>query len=110
MSCYLDSVNSISPINSINLANGSMKTLLFYTLNPAGNKILLSSLLREMLADNRNKWLEKSEMLRGILGDAHYLYMSTGRAPAWLILKALSGPYPDRHEVIIPATPFQTLL
>lgn len=75
----------------------------FYSLPPAGNKIPFSLIFRVMMHGNRNGGLEKSELLKKIIGDAHLLYLSSGRAALWLILKALSSLHPSRHKVIIPA-------
>lgn len=52
---------------------------------------------------NRNGGLEKSELLKNVIGDAHLLYLSSGRTALWLILKALSRLHPERQKVIIPA-------
>lgn len=78
-------------------------TRFFYTLPPAGNKIPISLLLRAMFGANRNNGLQKSEALKQITGDGHTLYLSSGRAALWLILKTLSELSPKKRKVIIPA-------
>lgn len=43
------------------------------------------------------------EIMQNLLGTRHTLYLSSGRAALWLILKALSNINPKKREVIIPA-------
>lgn len=76
---------------------------LFYSLPPAGNKIPFSLLLRAMMSGNRNGGLKKSESLKKVIGDAHILYLSSGRAALWLILRVLAKLRPGKRKIIIPA-------
>ena len=80
-----------------------MKSPLFYSLPPAGQKITLGEVIRcihEMQSKNG------AGLLAGIkkyLGCEHLFYLSSGRAALWLALKAFSRSKPDRNEVLIPA-------
>lgn len=80
-----------------------MKYPLFYSLPPAGNKIPISILIRSL------KWIWGSlngtfeDSLKSYLGVENILYLSSGRASLWVILKTLSRIRPGKNEVIIPA-------
>lgn len=87
--CHLDPINSMPRP--------------FYSLPPAGKKIPLSLLFKAMIGGSRNGGLEKSSALKEIIGNALCLYLSSGRAALWLILKALSELNPKKRKVIIPA-------
>ena len=78
-------------------------TRFFYSLPPAGNKIPLSLLFKVMIGGSRNGGLEKSTAIKKVMGNAFSLYLSSGRAALWLILKTLSEFNPKKRKVIIPA-------
>jgi len=78
-------------------------TRFFYSLPPAGNKIPLSLLFKAMIGGSRNGGLENSTALKKVIGNAFSLYLSSGRAALWLILKTLSEFNPKKRKVIIPA-------
>jgi perosamine synthetase len=74
-------------------------TSFFRTLPPAGNKIPFSLISRSL----SNCHIDGSGFLSEYLEGAHTLFLSSGRAALWLILKALSSIHPERKKVIIPA-------
>jgi perosamine synthetase len=74
-------------------------TPLFYSIPPTGNKIPFSLILQSLKKGRDGT----SGFLSEYLEDAHTLFLSSGRAALWLILKALSSLHPSQHKVIIPA-------
>ena len=56
-----------------------------------------------MIGGSRNGGLENSTALKKVIGNAFSLYLSSGRAALWLILKTLSEFNPKKRKVIIPA-------
>jgi perosamine synthetase len=80
-----------------------MKTPLFHSIPPAGNKIPSSAILRSFKRRRSNSHESESLSLRRFLDDAHILHLSSGRAALWVILKAISALQPERKRVIIPA-------
>jgi dTDP-4-amino-4,6-dideoxygalactose transaminase len=79
-----------------------MKKPLFYSLPPAGNKIPVKAIARAM-KDGGRLSAGSFESIKDLLPAKHLLYLSSGRAALWLLLKALSCIQPDKQEVIIPA-------
>ena len=75
---------------------------MFYSLPPAGNKIPIKAIARA-IKDSRRSWWDQFESIKGLLPAKYLLYLSSGRAALWLLLKALSHIRPDKQEVIIPA-------
>lgn len=77
-------------------------TPFFRTLPPAGNKIPLSLLLHS-LKHTGNDRLNGTGLFTQYLDGAHLLYLSSGRAALWLILRGLQSMHPTRKKVILPA-------
>jgi len=78
----------------------------FYSLPPSGYPIPLRAILgavKETWGRNSNDGRPTMQPLMDYIGTKNILYVSSGRAALWLILKALSRLAPDRREVIIPA-------
>ena len=80
-----------------------MRLPFLYSLPPAGHKIPLKSIIRSALEVGRKSGGDWLQIIREYLGAKHLLYLSSGRASLWLILKALSRINPERREVIVPA-------
>lgn len=80
-----------------------MKTRLFYSLPPAGTRIPLSLSIRSFRKQEEREGINELPALGEFLGKPHMLYVSSGRAALWLILKTLSALYPERNKVVIPA-------
>jgi perosamine synthetase len=80
-----------------------MKTPLFHSIPPAGNKIPSLAILRSFKRRLSKSHETESLSLRRFLGDAHILHLSSGRAALWVILKAISALQAERKRVIIPA-------
>jgi dTDP-4-amino-4,6-dideoxygalactose transaminase len=79
-----------------------MKKPLFYSLPPAGNKIPIKAIARAMQNDRRFSATSFGP-IKELLPAKYLLYLSSGRAALWLLLKALSRIQPGKQEVIIPA-------
>jgi len=79
-----------------------MKKPILYSLPPAGNKIPLKAIARAMKDGGRFS-VGSFEPIKELLPAKYLLYLSSGRAALWLLLKALSCIQPDKQEVIIPA-------
>lgn len=75
----------------------------FFSLPPAGHKIPITAVLRSVWGGRRVSSNSLLNPLRDFIGSRHLLYLSSGRAALWLIIKALSRINPGRSEVIIPA-------
>jgi perosamine synthetase len=76
---------------------------MFYSLPPAGTKIPLSAICRaikESRPENNGTLLDP---IKEYLATRNVLFLSSGRAALWLILKALAKLSPDRTEVVLPA-------
>jgi hypothetical protein len=74
-----------------------------YSVPPAGNKFpgeMIFKALKGGKNDSDQKWFAP---LRHFLGTEYILFLSSGRASSWLILKSLSQLRPSRREVVIPA-------
>jgi len=74
----------------------------FYSLPPAGTRIPIS-LLFHSSRRTQNDDLGNSKLFNKYLNGAHTLYISSGRAALWLILKALSSINTERKKIILPA-------
>jgi dTDP-4-amino-4,6-dideoxygalactose transaminase len=79
-----------------------MKKPLFYSLPPAGNKIPIKAIAKA-IKDGGRFSAGSFEPIKNLLPAKYLLYLSSGRAALWLLLKALSRIRPDKQEVIIPA-------
>ena len=79
-----------------------MKKPIFYSLPPAGNKIPITAIVKA-IRDTRNIYKGGGDSLKDLLGAEYLLYLTSGRAALWLLLKALSKIKPARKEIIIPA-------
>jgi dTDP-4-amino-4,6-dideoxygalactose transaminase len=73
-----------------------------YSLPPVQNRVSLSGLMGAYAHAPNPKEDGFMESMRSFLGTEHLLYVSSGRAALWLIMKALSALSP-RKEVLIPA-------
>lgn len=74
------------------------------SLPPAGNKIPIlkvASALRKVTFHQGGSDLH--QFSKEFLNSNHFLFLPSGRASLWLILKALSAIKPLKREVIIPA-------
>ncbi len=93
------SVGHCFPIWSIVI----MKLLSLYSLPPSGQKIPLRTIMacrRVARKGVRDSLIGK---VRDFLGTKHLLYLSSGRAALWLILKTLSRLGSGKREIILPA-------
>jgi perosamine synthetase len=76
---------------------------MFYSLPPAGNKIPIRTIIeaiKESRKVNKENFLDP---IQEFLNTKNVLFLSSGRAALWLILKALSKLRPERTEVLVPA-------
>ena len=80
-----------------------MKSPLFYSLPPAGQKIPVSALMCLVNNTSAGKSVKPIEHFKRYLGCERLFYLSSGRSALWVALKAFSRLKPDRDEVIIPA-------
>jgi perosamine synthetase len=80
-----------------------MKSPFFYSNPPAGHEIPITAIARSIKRIRENPSGKLVETMQILLGSRHMLYLSSGRAALWLILKALSNINPKKREVIIPA-------
>jgi dTDP-4-amino-4,6-dideoxygalactose transaminase len=80
-----------------------MKSPLFYSLPPAGQKISAGEVIRCIHAIQSKNGASLLGSIKRYLGCEHLYYLSSGRAALWLALKAFSRSKPDRNEVLIPA-------
>lgn len=80
-----------------------MKKPLFYSLRPAGYNIPASAIIRALKSMGTNANDPILAPIRDFLKIKNVLYLSSGRAALWLILKTLSRMNPGRRQVIIPA-------
>ncbi len=76
-----------------------MKPAPFFSITPAGNRIAPSALLAVIKTRSQSFLPAVSEYL----GTSDLLYLSSGRAALWVILKALARMNPTRKKVIVPA-------
>ena len=76
---------------------------LLYSLPPAGQKIPLLKIWGDFNGINKNSIEELLEPFHNYLGTKYLIFLNSGRASLWLLLKALSRIYPGKKEVIIPA-------
>jgi len=76
---------------------------MFYSLPPAGNKIPIRAILRAIKEVRKEDAENFLEPIKIYLATQNLLFLSSGRAALWLILKALSKLHPERAEVVIPA-------
>jgi len=76
---------------------------MFYSLPPAGNRIPLTILgaIHRLMREDPETFLNPIKEYLG--GNNLLLYLSSGRAALWLILKTFSSFFPEKNEVIIPA-------
>jgi len=79
-----------------------MRTPLFYSLPPAGQKIPIPTLMRCLNGAGGTESNAK-DRLEEYLGSKHLLFFSSGRAALWAALKAFARLKPEKREVIIPA-------
>lgn len=80
-----------------------MKSPLFYSLPPAGQKIPLSALISLVNSNSTGQGTKPEEHFKRYLGCKRIFYLSSGRTALWVVLKAFSKLKPDRDQVIIPA-------
>ena len=80
-----------------------MKKPLLYSLPPAGQKIPLKALAGCLANKWNDKYDHSIEAIKRYLGTEQVLYLSSGRAALWLLLKTISTLKPERKEVIVPA-------
>lgn len=81
-----------------------MRRSFFYAVPPAGNRLRLTDVircLRSASQDDAARLL--GEMLAQHVESQHFLYLSSGRAALWLILRAAAHLKPERQEVVLPA-------
>lgn len=78
-------------------------TPIFYSLPPAGNKVLLTTIVNAVKSVGDRSKVEWFGFLQGFLGSHRLFHLSSGRAALWLILKSQSELRPHKREVIIPA-------
>jgi len=76
---------------------------LFYSLPPAGQKIPFIKIWRSRDGFYKRSKEELLDPIRNYLGTKYLLYLNSGRASLWLLLKALSRIHPEKKEVVIPA-------
>lgn len=76
---------------------------LFYSLPPAGHKIPIKVIARSIRDLRKRSKDGLLDPIRDFLNAKYLLFLSSGRAAQWLILKALSKLSPDQREVILPA-------
>ncbi len=77
--------------------------MIFYSFPPAGNKIPFRTILRAIKISRRGDNDVFLDPIRNYLGTRNLLYLSSGRAALWLILKTLFNLQPEKKEVVIPA-------
>lgn len=77
--------------------------MIFYSLPPAGNKIPVSTIFRAIKALRQRNNDDFLDLVRDFLDIRNLLYLFSGRAALWLILKSLVNLKPDRTEVVVPA-------
>ena len=80
-----------------------MKSPFFYSIPPAGHRIPMTTIARCIKRIRKNSNSKLLEAMQNLLGTRHILYLSSGRAALWLILKTLSSMRPKKREPIIPA-------
>lgn len=80
-----------------------MKIPRLYSLPPVGNEIPFSVVLRSVTGKGNLSNTAWVNHIQGYLGAKHVLYLSSGRAAFWLILKSFSQARPEKKEVIVPA-------
>jgi len=74
------------------------------SLPPAGTRIPNHKIAHALLTAVRHRAIvDVNQSLKEFLNTNHFLFLPSGRASLWLILKALSTIKPQKREVIIPA-------
>jgi dTDP-4-amino-4,6-dideoxygalactose transaminase len=75
----------------------------FYSIPPAGNKIPIRAILRAIKESRHENNGTLLDPIKEYLDTSNLLFLSSGRAALWLILKTLAKLSSDMTEVVVPA-------
>lgn len=75
----------------------------FFSLPPAGTKIPINAIIRAIKESRPENNRTLLDPIKEYLGTRNLLFLSSGRAALWLILKTLAKLNPDKAEVVVPA-------